>query len=161
VNLDIGTGNVVSNTGTPGSSATPNLADLSTTNNRTIPNIATLAVWAPNSVIMSPGANNTNGQQSVDTGGHIGFHGSSPTYSSGCGGSATVVGNDGVGYVETSSTSSTACVLTFSHSFATPVYAPQQISKAVTQLQASSASISFSYSSGASLFFGWICLSID
>lgn len=122
-NFDTGTGNTVSNNGTPNASAAPNyMVALNTANNGTIPNLANLAVFAHSKIVLSnrgvPAG--INGQIAIDANGHLGFSGTAPTITAGCtGAGSSVNGNDMDGTViGANSGTPTTCTITFANTFA-------------------------------------------
>lgn len=118
-NVDFGAGNNVSNTGTPGASARPNIAIIDTVNNGAIPNLANLAVFSGGNIVLTQGGsgNTANTQIAVDARGNVGGKGTAPTLTAGCNGAgSSVVGNNNAGTVVGQTAPATTCTLTFAGS---------------------------------------------
>lgn len=170
INPDIGTGGSYTNNGTPAASIGPNyIIGLNTTNNGTIPNLANLAVLAPNRLILSPGGNTTNGQIAIDANGHPGFKGTTPTFGAGggtCGGTgAAISGNDNGGVVNSGTTAETTCSIVFSHAYSSDPTCQVMPLSAATWASAPSVSttgITVTWTaSAAGFFWNYNCSSIN
>jgi hypothetical protein len=158
-----GSGTQWANNGSTGSSAHPNSAFIISTNSAVCPTtIANLACWGGNNVVFSDGGTSTiNGTFGVDSNGHLSSHGTTPTITSGCGGTGSLVqGTDQSGLVEGQTTAATTCTLSFAKTWTgtvTQACFAQGISSALTGFSYTTTTITVTFASTSNYFWSYFC----